>query len=358
MRRALQLDPDHIPARELIGSITDDATADSALPLAQFLGWRRAIVQGDSAELRRLRRSLPQLESRSLRAIAVAAQVAGVSLGDARLAIRQLGARATRSDDRLDAVLGEHALAMNQGRIQHALEVTERLAQLQPGAHAHLRLRILDGLYGDGDSLMAAEAAEALRRFAVVRATAAPEARALQLADACVLAQWRLQRADTSGIRQVVGWLREEPLGVAGLGPPIAAEPLACAELLDATLAVVLNRPEASRRVARVDSLAFTASVSGDAVAYAPLLIARLHQRLGDPRGALAAIRRRVSLDWPRYLATELREEGHYASQVGALEAAHTAYKRYLTLRAQPDTVLRVQVQQVRADLAAVARND
>jgi DNA-binding SARP family transcriptional activator/TolB-like protein len=357
LRRALQLDPGNIPARELIGSITDDTTADSALPLAPFLAWRGAVTRGDSSSLRRLRHTLPQLGPRNLRAIAVAAQSAAASLGDARVAIRQLGARASRSDERLDAALGEHALALNQGRIQDALEATERLAQLQPGVHAHLRLRVLDGLYGDGDLLAATEAAGALRRFAAVRATARPQARALQLADACVLAQWRLHAADTTGIRQILGWLRAEPLQVAGLGPPIAAAPPACAELLEATLAVLLRRPDASQLVARVDSLAFTAGVSGDAVTYAPLLIARLHQRLGDPGGALNAIRRRGNfLEWPRYLATELREEGRYASLVGATQEARVAYGRYLTLRARPDSTLREQVEQVRAELAAAAR--
>jgi hypothetical protein len=195
-----------------------------------------------------------------------------------------------------------------------------------------------------------------LGQFALVRATAEPRARAVQRADACVLAQWRLQRADTSGIRQIIAWLREEPIQAGRLGAPIAAGPLACAELLDATLAVVLARPDASRLVGRLDSLAFTRAVSGDAVAYAPLLIARLHQRLGDPLGALSAIRRRTMLvGWPRYRATELREEGVLASQVGAKEEARAAFRRYLTLRAQPDTLLRGQVEQVRAELKAAS---
>jgi DNA-binding SARP family transcriptional activator/TolB-like protein len=52
LRRALQLDPGHIPARELIGSITDDATADSALPLAPFwpgVGRSPAVIPSRSA---------------------------------------------------------------------------------------------------------------------------------------------------------------------------------------------------------------------------------------------------------------------------------------------------------------------
>ncbi len=367
LRRALQLDPGHASARELLATTTargagvaeqhpnGAGAADSSLPLAPFLEWRAAIVRGDSTALRRLRHTLPTLGSRNLRAIAVAAQLEALSPGDGRLALQQLRARAARVEERIDVALGDHALALNQGRGQDALAAIDRLAQLQPGAHAHLRLRVLDALYGDGDPAVAAAAAATLRRSGVVHAAAEPATRAVQLADACVLAQWRLQQADTSGIRQAIEWLRAEPLRAAALPPPVAAGPLACAEFLHAGLAVVLAQPNASSLVARLDSLAFTAGVCGDAIAYVPLLIARLHERLGEPRGALDAIRRREQLvGWPRYLATELREEGRYASLVGATEAARSAFSRYLALRTQPDARLRPQVEEVRRELVAV----
>lgn len=344
LRHALQLEPEHSPARELLETIDTAAVADAAdpaLPLAPFLSWRRAVVRGDSGAVRRVRSSLPELGPRNLRAIALTAQFDVISLEDARLAIRQLRARATRAEDRLDAVLAEHALALNQGRVEDALSASDRLSQLLPNTRAHVRLRILDGLYGDGDPAAAVAAAEAL--------AAQPSARADQVADACVLAQWRLQQGDTTGVRQTLGWLRAEPLRSARVARPITTGPLACAELLTATLSVVLRQPEAPRLVARLDSLAFTPGVSGDAIAYAPVLIARLHERLGNTAGALRAIRRRAYLlAWPRYLATQLREEGRYAAETGASEQSRTAFRQYLMLRARPDTALRHQVQQVR----------
>jgi hypothetical protein len=254
----------------------------------------------------------------------------------------------------VNALIAEHALALNQGRVRDALAATDRIAQLLPNTRAHLRLRILDALYGDGDPAAAAAAAEALRPAAVLRPSAQPSARAEQVGNACVLAQWRLQQGDTSGVRQTLGWLRAEPLRSARVGRPITTGPLACAELLTATAAVVLRQPDAPRLVARLDSLAFTAGVSGDAIAYAPILIARLHERLGDSAGALRAIRRRVyGLGWPRYLATQLRDEARYASAVGAVEEGRTALRQYLVLRARPDEVLRHQAEQVRDALQA-----
>jgi DNA-binding SARP family transcriptional activator len=358
LRRALQLDPTHTPTRELLAQISDapsserPAPLDSALPLAPFLQWRRALAHGDSVALRRLRDTLTRLGPRNLRAIAVAAQVEGHGLGDARRAIQQLRARAVRPAERIDATLAAHALALNEGRLRDAVAATERLAEIRPASRAHLRLRVLDALYGDGDGHAADVAVRALERSATRRVAADPTARAVQLADACVLAQWRLRGADTAGVRRAIDGLRAEPLRTAAAAPPAAAAPLVCAELLEAGLAVVLSRPDAAAAVARLDSLAFTSSVSGDAIAYVPLFIARLHDRLGNPHAALQAVRRRDQVvGWPRYLATALREEGRYATLAGVPGEGRAALVHYLALRAHPDAALRSRTEEVRRSI-------
>jgi hypothetical protein len=302
--------------------------------------------------LRRLRDTLTRLGPRNLRAIAVAAQVEGHGLGDARRAIQQLRARAVRPAERIDATLAAHALALNEGRLRDAVAATERLAEIRPASRAHLRLRVLDALYGDGDGHAADVAVRALERSATRRVAADPTARAVQLADACVLAQWRLRGADTAGVRRAIDGLRAEPLRTAAAAPPAAAAPLVCAELLEAGLAVVLSRPDAAAAVARLESLAFTSSVSGDAIAYVPLFIARLHDRLGNPHAALQAVRRRDQVvGWPRYLATALREEGRYATLAGVPGEGRPALVRYLALRAHPDAALRSRTEEVRRSI-------
>jgi hypothetical protein len=121
-------------------------------------------------------------------------------------------------------------------------------------------------------------------------------------------------------------------------------------------LAVELRTPTAGRAVARLDSLAFTVGTSGDGIAFVPLLIARLHGRLGDSRAALEALRRRDDFaGWPRYLAPTLREEGRYAALAGANDDARRAFRRYLALRSDPDPELREQVEVVRGELAALS---
>ncbi|MGH7629835.1 MAG: BTAD domain-containing putative transcriptional regulator [Gemmatimonadales bacterium] len=362
LQRALQLDPTHTPTRELLAQIADRASlqrvaaADSSLPLAPFLRWRAALLGGDSAAVRSFRDTLPRLGPRNLRAIIISAQIDAAGLGDARRAVQQLRVRAARPAERTDAALAEHALALNEGRLRDALAATNRLAEIQPGSHAHLRLRVLDGLYADGDARAAGTAAQALERFVALRAATDPIARAVQVADACVLAQWRLRRADTTGVRRTIDELRAEPLRMAAAAPAASAAPMACAELLEAGLAVALNRADAAGVVARLDSLAFTPGVSGDAIAYAHLLVARLHDRLGNPRAALAAVRRRDELvGWPRYLAAAWRDEGRYAALAGVANEARPSLTRYLALRTNPDAGLRNQVEEVRRMLAGTA---
>jgi DNA-binding SARP family transcriptional activator len=366
LRRALGLDSTYVPARELLAQLEDPppgdaerrrisgAPADSSLPLEAFLRWRSAVILGDSASVRGVRSRFSDLGPRNLRAIAATALAEAISLGDARRAVRQLLAKGAGLDDQLDAVLADHALALNQGRLRDAENATVRLAELQPGTHTHLRLRVLDALYGDGDTTSAETAVRALERRSGPRPGADPSTRAVELADACVMAQWRLHRNDTTGVPRAIERLRADSLAAGLAAPPLAAGSVACSELLEAWLAVTLVQPDAGRAVARLDSLAFTAGPSGDAIMYAPVLIARLHERLGGPHAALAAVRRHAQgVGWPRYLATGWHDEGRYAMAAGATDEAREAFRRYLILRAQPDPELRSEVEKVRRLMAS-----
>jgi hypothetical protein len=166
--------------------------------------------------------------------------------------------------------LAEHAVALNQGRLHDALAAADRLGELRAGAHADLRLRVLDALYGDGDSASAVAVVAQLHRTVASRSTTEARARAVQRADACVLAQWRLLHGDTTGVLATIGMLQTEPALIGTVLPTLGTTPLGCAELLRAMLAVELRSPSAGSAVARLDSLAFTVGASGDAIAYGP----------------------------------------------------------------------------------------
>lgn len=222
-------------------------------------------------------------------------------------------ARSRADVSRVDMVLAEHALAITQGRASDALEATTRLRRLQPSSDAWMRLRVLDALYAGGDSVAAEDAARSLAELTSSTPLRVPTTWDAWLANACVVGQWRLARGDTTRVSTTITQLRARRT----LNPAtrVAATPEACAELLDASLAIVLRRRDARARLLRTDSLVFTPQVAGDASAYASLALARGFERLGDVDGALRAIRKRSDLAGStRYLATSLREESRLAA--------------------------------------------
>jgi DNA-binding SARP family transcriptional activator/tetratricopeptide (TPR) repeat protein len=223
-------------------------------------------------------------------------------------ALEQSSRRATDASERVDLALAQHDVALGAGRTDRVAESIARIRRLLPGPRAWLRLRVLDGLYGDADSTVAVAAAEALDDAVGDAPKVGASTSEGWLADACVLAQWRLERGDTTQVRATIarlrGWTRRLTTTA------VTATPTACAELLETSHAVIVRQPDARARLARLDSLAFTTQVAGDAAAYAPIVVARLYERLGDVPSALRALRRaQPILGWPRYGAAAARYE-------------------------------------------------
>ena len=368
LERALSIDPDYAPARLLLvhlattrgSSRADGRDLDTALvgpldSLAPFSRWRVALARGDTAERRRVRGSLQRLDPANLRAMAMASQFDGHGVADGAHAMEILGARTTRRADRLDVLLARHSMAVQQGRPQAALDVTTRVAALRLGSHAHLRLRVLDALYAEGDSAAAASATRELGMLPSGGLAAGAFTFDTRLADLCVLSQWRISRGDTTGMEVAIDALRRAGATIRPL-PPVSAAPGACAELLNGSLVALTRRGDALAHIEHLDSLALTSQTAGDAIAYAPILIARLYERLGHPGRALHAIRKRSYMSgWPRYLAAAWLEEGRLAQLVGDDAGAREAYERYLAFRAAPEEDLVPQVEQVRRLLAALS---
>ena len=350
-RRTLALEPNASMARahlillaarardtvELDRLASRAAIADSVGDLAPFLSWRVALAREDAGGLRRARESLPETDATNLRWIAMSSLFDAVGPQDGERALRLMRAKAKRSADEIDALLAQHGFALNQGRPILALDITEQLQELQPGTRAHLRLRVLDALYAEGDRDAAERAALELAGSANGSFGGA-SGEAVRLADACVLEQWRVSHGQRREARQVIARLRAaSPLLVT---VPVATPPLVCAEILDATLAVAAREPNAHSKVLRLDSLMLTGPAVSDAATYVNIAIARLYERLGDSRAALAAIRRRGYMSgWPRYLASARREESRLALVQGDSVAAAEAHRRFMSLRqdAEPE---------------------
>lgn len=366
LERARALDPNHVPTAQLLldlaahasGGDADEPRAlagvalrDTANPSADYVRWRLARAEGDSAALARLRDSLFATPFGPLRLIALAALADG-HLDDADRALGELRRRDGSAAERLEVTLGDHAFATVRGRPREALAVASRLPGAQPGTHAQLRMRVLDALYGEGDSAVAAAAARSLASLTDGDGATAVTPSDTRAADLCTVAQWRLARGDTSGVARAIAKLRTA-------SPPrrhiaVATPPAVCAALLDAARAVALRRPDAGARVIGLDSLALTLQTAGDATTYTPVAIARLHERLGDRRRALAAVRDRARTgSWPRYLATALALEGRLAEALGDAGIAQAAYERYLRLRTDAEDALVPRVDSLRRRISA-----
>lgn len=54
---------------------------------------------------------------------------------------------------------------------------------------------------------------------------------------------------------------------------------------------------------------------------------------------------------WPPYLAEHVRAEGRLAAPAGDIDAAASAYRHYLALRTNPDSLIRSEVESVRSEL-------
>ena len=338
LRRALTASPAHESASELLALLDGQSVPSrDTSALTTTRRWRAAVAADDTAARRRVRGAFARSSAADLRAIATVSQFDAIGLDDGARAVAILQGRGGADADRADLLLAEHSLLLNQGRTDDALEATGRLRRLQPGSDAWLRLRVLDAVFADGDRGAAAEAARALSEATRATPLDVPTSWDGWVANACVVGQWRMSHGDTTGVRGFVDILRRRR--TIDPATRVGASPDACAELLDVALAVATQRRDARSRVHRLDSLMFTLQVAGDASAWAPLAVARLFERVGDPAGALRAVRMRPYLSgWPRYLAAAWRDEARLAERVGDASGARAASERFLAYRgAGPD---------------------
>jgi hypothetical protein len=267
-----------------------------------------------------------------------------------------------------------HAFEINRGRPVAALADTARQDEAEYGPHTALYQRVLDALYGDGDSASGERAAQELARTALGPLPGAGDARAAAQIDLCVLTLWRLNRGELGDAAQAIRRLRSS---VRGDAPAALTSNAICATLLEAKLTAESGAPGAGAALERFDSLmrigpggqrngppvsftlspAYVRSTVGISPVgfedFANLEIARLRERRGEVAQALAAIRRRpYTYHLTDYLASHLYEEGRLAALAGDSAGAISAYRHYLALRSNPDPALRPKVDAVRVQLA------
>jgi tetratricopeptide (TPR) repeat protein len=368
-RRALELDSTFAPTyQHLIPLLYSLGMNEEATRAAQaylrreptgsirsFLSWRMAAAHADSAGLANIRAAMHSLSDGELLQIYRTAVQDAVEVGDAENAMAVLRARGLAPSKQRYVLREDFAFQLLRGRPAAAVEVAARLREAQADEEDFPRLEarnalVLTALYGDGDSTAARHALDALVADFEQGVSASGNA---GIPDLCTIAQWRAWHADGRGIRRAVARLRAaDNTGVLKDTGPL------CAVLVEAIEAVLRNRSDAGVWVARLDSIVATgpSALYAESVVPATLAAALLHEALGNPAGALAAVRRRVyDLDTTNLLlATSLRLEGRFAALAGDTASAARAYRHYLVLRDDPEAALRAQADSVRAALASL----
>ena len=312
--------------------------------------WRRAAQASDGRAVERARQGIGAASDEALRRFALTALSDGEWLADGERALRERGARARSTGTRVDAALAEHAYALNAGSPARALQATRRLGDLVSDG-AHLRLRVLDALYADGDSAAALDALQRLTAHVHELPQASSTERSVMLSDLCVVEQWRLWHGDYSTVSVTIRALTVD----AAAGPvdaAVASGHATCAYVVDAIAAGLQGSARAPDALARAEQLAMTGVSAGDMGQYATLALARVRDKRGELARALSLVRRRaVVRGWPRYLTSYLRLEASVAERLQDTVGATDALRHYLALRPAPDSSGMAEVEGARRKL-------
>jgi serine/threonine-protein kinase len=368
-KRALSIDSSYAPAAEHLllieahhgdtGSVrqlgSHFLSIDPASENADGVRWRMAVALGDSASLTEITRRRDTLTPISANTMAYMSQLDAVDLDRAQRVADAAVEHARVRSDKYAALVNAHDLALNRGRPSAAGVASTKSRELAvANARVYLRERVRDALYWDGDSAAAAAAVRELERTAFAPPAQKQMDRNAQIVDLCNVELWRVGHNDPRTLASSIERLRRVAAPPAETG--IAGFARTCATLLDAVAATNTGRADALDAVTRLDSMLRTGP-GGFVQDAGNLILARLKERHGDVRGALAAVRRRETfLTRPLYLSTFLREEGRLAALAGENDAAIGAYRHYLTLRASPELPLRSEVDFIRDELERLER--
>jgi hypothetical protein len=326
------------------GQLADRYFATSGDDDVDALRWMMAAASNDTARSAQLRARFEDMPTMSLHSIW--GDLSGDDFDRVRDILRR---RAASPAERASYYRGLRFLLLDRGHPRAAAAATDAWAAATDDPAAPT-VRVLDALYWDGDTVAAGAAARAIALRLAARPTADPAARATRYRDACASAQWSLRQRRTQAAAAVLPLLRSG-MSDDSAGVSVRAAARTCAALLDAMLAPVLRRPDARAALDRVDSLLTEGDPFATAVPYGNLVVARLREASGDVARALAAVRRRPPRGGP-YRSTYLAEEGRLATLAGDSAAAVSAYEEYLSLRTDPESEVRPDVDRVRAELA------
>jgi serine/threonine-protein kinase len=318
--------------------------------------WQQAYTHGDTATGRAIADSIDL--SQYVYGMDQLAFYDGTGASDVRRAIDTALVKAANDQQRHVLRRLAHDFELVSGRPNAALTHLRQSADSANDINIPI-LEVRDALIADGDTTAALDGARILAALDAAPVSSDTIRRNNQRAATRVLEPWRLSRGDTSQTRRSIERLRTMSRQLTGARKVDAEVEIASIEAMHADVA---RSPGFRLAVTRLDSLLrimdYAAANPGRA-SLANLVAARLLEKSGDIRGALAAARRRTDA-WTQnnpYLGTQLREQGRLAALAGEREEAIRAYRHYLALRTDAEPSVRPQVDAVRRELRQLEKS-
>ena len=312
--------------------------------------WQKAYVLGDSARAHAIADSIDL--SQYVYGMDQVAFYDGTGTPDVRRGIDTALKKETSDQSRRAIERLAHDFELVSGRPSSAL--AHLLASGDSSTDTNIPiLEVRDALIADGDTTAAREAVRTLARWEAGPVASDSARRANQRAATRVLEPWRLAHGDTSQTRRSIDRLRTIARPLTGARKTEAEVEIAAIEAMHADVAHSADLRAMTLHLDSLLRLLDYASANAGRTSFENLIAARLLEKVGDTRGALAAARRRTDA-WVQnnpYLGTQLREQGRLAALAGEREEAIRAYRHYLAFRTNVDPALRPQVEAVRREL-------
>ena len=355
--RALAIDSGFTPAWEHVPSVLlwlgDSARARQAF--AQYvrgqpemaMAWQYAMF-ADSAERERL---IPDVAASRPFYIAAYGGVLGTlyeprEVRFSELVLEQVRRHVATESDRQELLRVERILALNRGQPERAARVGRQHVAYSTAE------RILDAVFHEGDSTLAADAMVQARR-----AIADPSRleRTPWVNTVFAAGLYDGARRNASGAAAAAASLRAMPVPAESIWVREGARRYAM--VLDAQHAVVTNAPDARRVVAAADSMLREGPPGVQLRAAGNLAIANLWERVGDVPSAYAASKRvYMEPTFMPFWSTYKRERARLAAVNGNVEDAIKHYREYLAMRYDPEPSLRAHIASVKSELARLER--
>jgi tetratricopeptide (TPR) repeat protein len=301
---------------------------------ASAIGWTVATVTKDERWLARVRGAFTTMPLADLSRIAWITQENGWAVADADSALSVLERRAGATFEKSAAYGVRYAFSLNAGRIAAARAAAAGFEAQVPDQPIGALWGVYAVMFAGADTAGFGEHVRALAAFGTSPLSGNPDRRARQVQARCLVGYAKLGQRNPAGAAADLAAVRRMAAD-EDANSIQRREGEMCVGWLGAAIAVEMNAGDAAAKIGRLDTMVLRDRVPPRmSLSAMAVLAARLHERRGELKEALAASRWREHYTGdPMFLSTQLRIEAEVARKLGDTAAAARAERRYLALR-------------------------